>query len=133
MKLVVLQVFDSKAQCYLKPMFCITREVGIRMFAAAARDSQTEWFHFPEDFTLFETGSWDDSTGRMVELEAFVPIGTALQLRGPLAPLPERVVTSGGAGSNASGASEDPRQTDLTKFTRVPGFPTPGNGQAAKE
>lgn len=63
MRRLVFSVFDSKAEIFMQPFFAFTQGVALRSFAGACRDPEHEFSKFPEDFTLFELGAFDDSTG----------------------------------------------------------------------
>lgn len=77
----MLCVFDSKAEAYLNPIFCSTNAVGIRSFAAAAVDPQSDFCRHPADYTLFELGTWCPQTGVFVILETKVSLGSALEFK----------------------------------------------------
>lgn len=57
----VFTVFDQKAGMYLVPMFQVSRGVAQRLFLAAVKDREHEFGKFPEDFSLFELGEYDES------------------------------------------------------------------------
>lgn len=61
---LVFSVFDSKAQAFLSPIFCVTRGVAIRNFKAAVCSSGHDFQRFAEDYTLFELGSFDDASAK---------------------------------------------------------------------
>lgn len=62
---MILSVKDTAAQAFGRPMFLPSSAVGVRSFrdevnrAAADNDMHKH----PEDFELYELGSYDDSTG----------------------------------------------------------------------
>lgn len=62
---IVLCVMDVQAQAFQRPMFFAARGVGVRMVAdevnRAAQDNLL--YMHPEDFRVFELGSWDDKSG----------------------------------------------------------------------
>lgn len=76
----VYSVYDSKAEAFKPPFVAVSRGVAVRMIRAAAMDEATELHKFGADFTLFEIGEFDERTGRVEHLEAFVNLGTALVL-----------------------------------------------------
>lgn len=76
----VYSVYDSKAEVFKAPFVTVTRAVAIRMFRSAAMDPEHDFYKFGGDFTLFEIGEWDDRTGKVRNLTAFVNLGTALGL-----------------------------------------------------
>lgn len=90
MKLIVLSVYDSKAAAFLQPFFAQSRGVAIRSFAAAAElpadgraDATSHDFcKYPDDFSLFELGSFDQESAKFDLHSAPESLGLASQLRG---------------------------------------------------
>ena len=81
MILKVYSVFDSKTSLYSRPYFFITEAECIRTFGyLAAMDTQSMFHRHGEDFVLFETGSYDDSTGVTTMLPAHRSVGVLLAL-----------------------------------------------------
>lgn len=64
-------IFDSKARVYMLPFYCPNVEVAQRHFARGVADPQQNIAHFPEDFSLWEIGVFDDQTAVLTPL---VPI-----------------------------------------------------------
>lgn len=56
--------FDSKAGVFMTPFFQARTELAVRSFAAALSRPDSEMRLFPEDFTLFELGSFDEESGK---------------------------------------------------------------------
>ena len=79
MILKVFSVFDSKAEAYMQPFFMATRGQAIRAFSDTCSDKSTQFSRHPGDFTLFEIGSYDDSTGVMSSYEAKISLGVATE------------------------------------------------------
>lgn len=61
----VFCVFDSKARVYAAPFLAPRREVAVRDFTRAARDPQLDIYRFPEDYSLYELGTFDDETAAL--------------------------------------------------------------------
>lgn len=74
----VFCVYDSKAEAYMTPFHLRSRGEAIRSFSNACQDQKTEFSRHPGDFTLFEIGTYDDSTGTYENLPAKINIGLAL-------------------------------------------------------
>jgi len=70
-------IYDSKAGYYTRPFTARTKGEALRMFQQAANDVQTQVGQYPEDFILFEIGTWDDITGN-IEHQAHISLGKAL-------------------------------------------------------
>lgn len=63
MILFAYAVFDVKSATYGQPMFFISEGAAIRAFADVADESSSLICKHPEDFSLYEVGSFDDQTG----------------------------------------------------------------------
>lgn len=74
------QIFDSKANAFLKPIYEKTAGMAIRAFRAAIEQPDHAFNKHAEDFTLFETGTWNEDTGLHENAEhGHYSHGTALQ------------------------------------------------------
>jgi hypothetical protein len=64
MILKVFSIFDSKVGAYMKPVFVISKGEIIRSFQEAVNDKSgnSNLAKYPQDFTLFEIGEFDDSS-----------------------------------------------------------------------
>lgn len=62
---------DIKAKFYESPVFIRSRGDAIREFQRLANDKNTRVGMYPEDFVLYEIGSWSDQTG---EITSQVPV-----------------------------------------------------------
>lgn len=66
MKLVMVCIWDVKAENFSQPWFVTTSASAVRSFTDLINNpekSQTMHSH-PEDFQLFEMGTFDDNTGK---------------------------------------------------------------------
>lgn len=79
MILKIFSVYDVKAEAYLPPFYVASKGAAVRSFSDAASDPTHNFCKHAEDFTLFELGEFNDETGRIVTLDAFIPLGTALE------------------------------------------------------
>lgn len=61
---------DSKAEAWLTPMFFQSNAQALRSFSDAANDKNLPIGLHPEDYTLFQLGTWDERKGEMERLEA---------------------------------------------------------------
>lgn len=80
MKLKVFAVYDTAVGSYMQPFFMQSKGQAIRSWLDAVNDEKTQFNHHPADFTLFELGEYDEDTGTFTNLEAKLPLGTALDL-----------------------------------------------------
>lgn len=78
----VFAVYDSKARVFFRPFYCPIAEVAKRAFTTSANDPESQLCQFPADFTLFELGSFDDESGRFLQLEHHINHGQAANYKG---------------------------------------------------
>lgn len=71
----VFAIRDMKAEAFLPPYFSPTVGIAIRSFTDAVNSPEGPFGKYPDDFTLFEVGQFDDGTG---VLEAVSPIKTVI-------------------------------------------------------
>ena len=66
MKLVMCSMKDRAADAYARPMFVPSVGVAIRSFSDEINreDKDNQLFAHPDDFDLYELGTFDDSNGR---------------------------------------------------------------------
>lgn len=64
-KFVVLAVFDSAAQAYMRPIFAPAVGTVVREFSDELnrKDAGNEMSKHPDDYVLYQLGHWDDQTG----------------------------------------------------------------------
>lgn len=71
-KIVVMCARDIKVGCFARPFFVSTVAQAVRSFQDEARrkapDNQLS--QHPEDFELFELGTWDEDTAKFDQLPA---------------------------------------------------------------
>lgn len=61
-------IYDSKVGIYHPLMFLRSKGEALRAFSATANDPQSMIGKYPSDYSLFETGEWDDDTCKYVPL-----------------------------------------------------------------
>jgi len=81
MLLCVFSVYDSAAECYMQPFFQQTKGQAIRAFTDAVNDPSHAFARYPDDYTLFELGSYDDSKGAFMMLNTPKSIGVAVEFK----------------------------------------------------
>ena len=74
----VFTVYDSKAEAYMQPFFSPTTGLAIRSFSEVANNKDHAFSKYPEDYTLFEIGEFNDIDGSIKMLDAKKSIGIAL-------------------------------------------------------
>nr|AVQ10284.1 DNA binding protein VP5 [Gokushovirinae environmental samples] len=63
MKLGVFTVRDEKVHLFLPPFYARNKGEAVRSFGDAARNKEHNFAKYPEDFTLYELGTFDDEDG----------------------------------------------------------------------
>jgi len=77
----IYSIYDSKAEAYLQPFFSPNNAVAIRNFQNVLQDPNSNINRWPEDFTLFAIGTWDEDTGQITPAEQIKSLGNGLQHR----------------------------------------------------
>lgn len=73
----VFAVWDAKVETFGAPMLLTTNGEAIRTFIDVIKDPQTMISKHPEDYSLFELGSYDTITGKFENVQAPIPLGGA--------------------------------------------------------
>lgn len=63
MKLMICAIRDQAVGAFQQPFFVRARGEAMRMFVDAVSDGKSLFCAHPEDYVLFEVGSFDDATG----------------------------------------------------------------------
>lgn len=79
MKKIILAVYDSKTECYGMPFPADTLAQAVRDFSDAIADTKTMFSKHPEDYSLFELGSYDYGSGTLEPSLAPRRVITALE------------------------------------------------------
>lgn len=79
MILRIYTVYDSKVEAYMSPFYCRTDGEAIRAIVAQVRNPEHSFSKFPEDYTLFFMGEFDDQKGRLDPATAPKALGTLLE------------------------------------------------------
>lgn len=75
----IFAVRDSKTEAFLQPFFMPARGAAIRGFTDAVNDPSHGMGKHPEDYTLFEIGSFDDESGALVSHPSPQSIGSGFE------------------------------------------------------
>ena len=83
MNQVIISVKDTAAQAFGRPIFVPATAVAVRSFRDEVnrKDSTDDMARHPDDFELYELGSFDDSTGIVSVLPAPRLIARAKDLK----------------------------------------------------
>lgn len=76
----VFTVFDDKANCFMPPFFQHTTDMAKRVFADAVRQNDHPFHLNPLDYTLYEIGVFDDSTGQIMPSKKIIMLSTATEV-----------------------------------------------------
>jgi len=79
MEMKIYSVYDSKTEAFLQPFFMQAKGQAIRAFSELANDEKHQFGKYPEDFTLFEIGLFDDQKGSIVTHSTPVSVGLAIE------------------------------------------------------
>lgn len=77
----VFSIWDSKAEVYSQPHFIRTKGEAIRSLTEAVNQQDHSFSKHAEDYSLFEIGTWDDTTGELIPHEAKQHIVSLHELR----------------------------------------------------
>lgn len=75
MKMQVYTIFDSKTEAYIQPFFMQTTAQAKREFIDMVNDGKSAFNKHPEDYILFELGSYENVNAKFKMLDAPVSIG----------------------------------------------------------
>lgn len=69
-RMIAFAIFDQKAHAYNPPYFLPHVDIAIRGFAQSVRspDRYPTMNMFPEDYSLYEVGEFDDKEGKLISL-----------------------------------------------------------------
>jgi len=77
----VFSIFDSKVGAYQLPFFRRAKGEAIRDISDSVNSPESGLGRHPEDFTLFELGVYDDSTGVFEQYPAHVSLGILIEFK----------------------------------------------------
>ena len=79
MKQKIFTIYDSKADAYLTPFFLHKERMAIRVFSDCINDAEHMFGKHPEDYTLFQIGSWGDEKAKFLTNSPIV-LATGIEL-----------------------------------------------------
>jgi len=74
MKLIIIAVKDRAADLYGKPFYVRTRAEAIRSFTDEVNNKQSQINQHPEDYDLYEIGTFDEDSGELQGITGGGPI-----------------------------------------------------------
>lgn len=81
MILKVFTIYDSKSEAYLPPFMMKTPGEAERALKACVNDPEHNFCKYSADFTLFEIGTWDDSTAKYSLLNTPHSLGILVEFK----------------------------------------------------
>lgn len=64
----MFSIFDVKAKAYTQPFFMPQKGQALRDFDGVVNNEQTPVNKYPEDFSLYKLGEFDNISGKVVSL-----------------------------------------------------------------
>lgn len=76
-------LYDSKSESYVAPFYAKAKGDALRQITAVVNDpnSKHDFGKYPEDFTLFEIGMFDDVTGLITTHKAHESMGCLIEFK----------------------------------------------------
>lgn len=65
-KILIFAIFDKKAAAYMAPFYFPQKGQALRAFEDSVNDPQSGFFKHPEDYSLFQLGEYNDTSGEIV-------------------------------------------------------------------
>lgn len=81
---VVCCVFDKKARSHLTPFFVTHQDVAVRAFKDAVSNIESAVGRNPEDFAMWNLGTFDDDTARFELHKSPVHVVEAMAFKKPV-------------------------------------------------
>lgn len=63
-------IYDRKANCYNTPFFSQTDGVAVRNFQDLVSDTRSTVYRYPDDFSLYKVGEFNETSGALIPLDA---------------------------------------------------------------
>lgn len=80
MKILLFSVYDSAAKAFLEPFHSQTVETAIRAFREVVNREGHSFNKFPEDYSLFAVGEFDQAKGLLDAYEVPRSVGLAIMM-----------------------------------------------------
>lgn len=92
MKHKVFVIYDDKAKAYLTPFFLPEVGMAVRAFADCVNNPEHAFGRHPEDYTLFQLGEFNDSSGVIAVEGTLLCVAHAVELRRRVEDAAQRVL-----------------------------------------
>ena len=87
MILQIFSIYDTKAESFNPPVYLTSPGLAIRSFSDSVQNPESQFAQHPEDYTLFQIGSWDDQTSKFELLSTPKSLHVAIEFVSPTHPL----------------------------------------------
>lgn len=74
----IFAIYDNKAEAFMQPFYATTVGLALRIFADNVANPESIMHKNPNDFVIYEIGSFDDSTGEVANREQNINLGMAI-------------------------------------------------------
>lgn len=75
----VYSIYDSKTEGYLQPFYQQTKGQAVRGFTEVVNDKSSQIGKYPEDYTLFELGDFDDTNCKFSIYDTPKSVGVGIE------------------------------------------------------
>ncbi len=75
----IFTVYDSKAKAYLTPFFIKTTGEALRQFTDIVNNKEHYFSQHPEDYSLFEIGTYDEQLGQVKQYDSNLMLANATE------------------------------------------------------
>lgn len=69
MKTSIYAIFDVQTKLYSQPYFAVTDELMKRSFKGACLNTETDYYKYPKDYSLFKIGTYDPETSILIHCQ----------------------------------------------------------------
>jgi len=77
----IYSIYDTAVGAYLQPFCAQAKGHAVRLFSDSVNDESSMFFKHPDDYTLFELGSWDDDNAKYTLHDTPISIGLAIEFK----------------------------------------------------
>lgn len=67
--MLAFSIYDEKAKVFHQPFYFSQRGEAVRVISDTVSDPKTSLNRHPEDYKLYQIGSFDDNSGRLESLD----------------------------------------------------------------
>ncbi|AXL15422.1 nonstructural protein [Microviridae sp.] len=78
---LVFSIYDSKAEAFLPPFILPKKAMALRTFSDCVNSDSHQFGSNPEDYTLFELGSFNDESGQYLLHRTVISCGNGLEFQ----------------------------------------------------